>query len=187
MTTINPIGRDPGRRIRHAPRSRRRDPARTRALVTLAILIVLAAAAVVLTLRWEAARSRAPAAAPCTPAGTASPLAPSAVRVRVLNATARNGLAASVAAELRRRGYTVTGVGNDAGDVSGPAEVRFGPTGARAGQTVSALVPGAASRRDTRPGGDVDLVLGNRFRALAPAGKPAAPASDCPAPATPTG
>lgn len=187
MSMLIPLGRSQGRRERPRGRSsRRRDPARIRALVLFLALVIGGAVAVFLIVR--AADNKKPAAATgpkgC-PSATASaaPLARSAVRVRVLNATSRTGLAASVAAELRRRGYTVTGVGNDATPVAGVAQLRYGTAGAAAARALLPQLPGTTTQRDSRKAADIDLVLGNRYVALAPVA--GASAGGCSASATP--
>ena len=101
-------------------RSRARDRARLRALALLVALMLGSALTVWLIVRSE--DNSKPAAAPCAEGSTS----PSAINMRVLNATGREGLAASVATELRKRGYNVTGVGNDSRNVPGAAEVRHG-------------------------------------------------------------
>jgi len=173
VSTISPIGREPGRRIRQASPSRGRDRARTRALALLLALALVSTLTVWLIVRSEA-KDKTPATSPCT--ATNGSL--STVRLRVLNATPREGLAGSVADELRKRGYTVTGVGNDSRHVPAPAEIRHGNAGAPAARVVAGIVAGAITRNDARAGSEVDLVLGTRFRVLAPA-KPGAAGIGC--------
>ena len=70
--------------------------------------------------------------------------------------------------------------------VVGTAEVRYGRTGAPGGKVVAALVKGAKAVQDARVDGSVDLVLGEKFTALAPVPKPAAkPAASKPAASKP--
>lgn len=180
MSSINPIGREPGRRVRQTAH-RGRDRARVRALALLVALVLISAVAVWLVVRSDG-KTKTTAAPPC---GAKSGQA-GAVKLRVLNATAREGLASSVAAELRKRGYTVTAVGNDPTSVPGSAMVRHGAKGAPAAKLIAATVAGATMKNDGRTGTDVDLVLGTKFRALVPV-KPGAATSGCPVTATPTG
>jgi hypothetical protein len=121
----------------------------------------------------------------CTPTATSAAPAPGKITVNVYNATQRDGLAARTASEVRKRGFKVSTVSNDplAKQVPGPAEVRFGKTGAAAAKVVLALVKGAKSVQDARVDGSVDLVLGEKFSALAAAPKPAA-TKPSPKPAT---
>ncbi len=169
-----------------ASRERRRDLARVRAFAILLLLIGGGALAVWLTVRTDD-RKHAAAPVPHACGSSAAPVA-ATIHIRVLNATNHAGLAASVAAQLRVRGYTVIGVGNEAQAVPGPAELRYGPRGVATAGKVLAVVPGAARRPDHRAGADVDLVLGNRFSRLAPAAvRPPSPSpSGCPSPVTPT-
>lgn len=156
-------------------RTDRRDPARWRALTVLGVLAVITVGLVV----WAWGRGPAPqpaagpVATPC-PTGSAAlaALAPRSVSVRVLNATNRTGLAGSVASQLKARGFGVSGVGNT-GPITAPAEVRYGPAGQAAAALVARQVTGAKLVADGRSGAGVDLVLGNAFGQLAPAGQTA--------------
>lgn len=110
---------------------------------------------------------------------------PATTRVNVYNATRKNGLAARTAAELRERGFLVGEVRNDPLDrtVRGPAELRFGPTGAAHARLVAPLTGrGTAQVDDKRKDATIDLVLGNAFTTLAPTptptGLPMCPAPD---------
>lgn len=179
MSTERPQGRAGGSRVRRGT-TRGRDRARTRALVLFVVLLVAAGVTVWLIVRSEATGDKT-AAPPCAGGSAAA----SAIRMRVLNATPREGLAASVAAELRKRGYTVTGVGNDTRGVAGTAEVRHGTKGAAAAALIAKTVAAATVRNDARAGTDVDLVLGTKFRALAPV-QPGASATGCPSTMTTT-
>lgn len=180
MSATNPIGREPGRRVRqNAPRGR--DRARVRALALLGVLVLISTVAVWLIVRSDA-KPATTTASPCgAKSGQASP-----IKLRVLNATPREGLASSVAAELRKRGYTVTAVGNASTNVPGSAEVRHGAKGAPAAKVIAGTVAGATTKNDARAGTDADLVLGTKFRALLPV-KPGVAKSGCPVTATPTG
>lgn len=120
---------------------------------------------------------------------------PGDVVVNVYNATDRAGLAARTAAALRKRGFKVSTVANDPlqHKVPGPAEVRYGAAGLRGSKLVLGLVKGAKAAHDGRQDASVDLVLGDKFTALAPVPKATRPAAK-PAPkptgsttATPTG
>ncbi|MGB9377911.1 MAG: LytR C-terminal domain-containing protein [Mycobacteriales bacterium] len=173
-------GQPSGQRVRQVSR-RGRDRARLRALALFVILLLLTALAVWLVVRTEATGAKT-AASPCAVKSGQ----PGAVKLRVLNATAREGLAALVAAQLRNRGYTVTAVGNDSKGVAGPAEVRHGAKGLASARLLAATIRGATLRTDARTGTDVDLVLGNQFRTLLPV-KPAPTQSACVSTAKTTG
>jgi hypothetical protein len=95
-------------------------------------------------------------------------LKPSAVTINVYNATDRPGLAASVAKSLRRQGFKIAQVANDplSQSLSGVGQVRHGETGASAAIFTVARLSGATVVDDNRPDATVDVVLGNRFKAL---------------------
>ncbi|MCA1696141.1 MAG: hypothetical protein LC749_16245, partial [Actinobacteria bacterium] len=65
MSAINPIGREPGRRVRRSP-ARGRDRARIRALVALVVLLVISAVAVWIVVRSDAKQREPSPAAPCS-------------------------------------------------------------------------------------------------------------------------
>lgn len=167
-----------------------------RALPALTLLLVLSAVAGMVWLRvLDRVEAGASAAAGC---GTSAPSG--RVQVRVYNATAREGLAKTVATQLAGRGYAVLTAENDpltsVRQVEASAEVRFGPAGRKVADEVRRQVPGATLYRDAREGLVVDLVLGDRYRRLATpaelargrqgiAALPAAPAPTPAATATP--
>ncbi|MGV9313518.1 LytR C-terminal domain-containing protein [Streptomyces sp. NPDC003691] len=104
-------------------------------------------------------------------------LKPAQVTVNVYNATPRGGLAKAAAEELKARGFTIGKVGNATADydkkVPGPG-ILLGAPGALKGPfpVLATQLPAAPARTDTRTTGDVDLILGTAFTALAP--RPAA-------------
>ncbi|GAB7191636.1 hypothetical protein NUM3379_23440 [Kineococcus sp. NUM-3379] len=159
------------------------------ALVVLAVFALGAAAALVATGRWSPFGEQAQARPTCTTPAAPAPAAPADVRVEVLNSTDRRGLAATVAEELRGRGFTVTRVGNsDGGPVPEPAAVRHAPAAAPAARAVAARLGGAVLVEDPAAV-DVVLVLGEGYQqlapedALAPLPPPPAPACAAPRPA----
>lgn len=128
----------------------------------------------------------------CTPS-TAAPLTASGVHVNVYNSTSRDGLASTVADALRARSFAVGTVANDPlhADVTGTALVRYGSKGVAAARLVTAQVPQATMRHDKRKGTEIDLVLGDGFRRLAPAatateGPARTPTVTCTPASTPT-
>lgn len=97
---------------------------------------------------------------------------PGQITVNVFNATPRGGLAKATADELKKRGFTIGKVGNatKAYDkkVAGPGIV----LGAKAATdtalpVLATQLAGAERQTDTREGGEVDLILGSRFKDLA--------------------
>ena len=147
---------------------------RGRRLPLVALLLVTAlvtGAGGWLLLRYEPQVVAAPACpppAPPAPPPSPAPAAARAVTLNVYNATERQGLAASVAKELRKRGFTVKSVANDPLDrkVGGVGEVRHGPRGGPAAAAVGTHVDAARMAPDGRSNGSVDLVLGAGYRRL---------------------
>jgi hypothetical protein len=126
------------------------------------------------------------AATTCIPAVPPDAPAPADIRLNVYNATDRNGLASAAAREMRTRGFAILDVANDplTKSVTGTAEVRGGAGSEAAASVVIAQVPGAVFVLDTRTDGTVDLVVGEAFEALTPAGvAPTTAPSGAPLPA----
>ena len=80
---------------------------------------------------------------------------------------------------MRARGFAIVDVANDplSKTVTGTAEVRAGAGNEAAAAVVVAQVHGAVVVFDARAGGTVDLVVGDAFEALAPAGAAQTPAA----------
>lgn len=145
---------------------------RRRALITLSLVVLMLFFAFWYAYSYiqaPADPSAAAAAPTCTPAATSAAPRPRDTTVNVYNATSRTGLAARTAAEVRKRGFRVATVANDPllRTIAGPAEVRYGRSGAAKAKLVLALVKGAKAAPDARSDSSVDLVLGESFTALA--------------------
>lgn len=162
------LGRGGGRpRSWFRPRYRLRLRRAVPALVLLLGLSVLAGGVWLRVLdRVEA--GAAPAAG-CVGGGSTS--GTGRVEIRVYNSTVREGLAKSVADQLRRRGFVVIATANDPlidiRDVRAAAEVRYGALGAKQAEQVRRQVPGAKLFKDTREDAVVDLAVGAAYKRLA--------------------
>jgi len=95
-------------------------------------------------------------------------LTPGGVTVNVYNASARTGLAASVARVLEKKGFRVATVDNDplGKTILTVGEIRAGPSGTAAAAMVSKRLAGARVVQDDRPDASIDLVLGKGYRVL---------------------
>jgi hypothetical protein len=95
---------------------------------------------------------------------------PNEVTVRILDATGRPGIARSVEAELRARGFRVLGppVPTGAGPGDQPATVTYGPSTLLAAVVLQVHVTEdlRLDNRDSRRNAIVDLTLGPRFDRL---------------------
>jgi polyisoprenyl-teichoic acid--peptidoglycan teichoic acid transferase len=122
--------------------------------------------------------------APSAPAPP--PLAPSSVKVQVLNGSGTAAQASRAANELKAAGFVVAGTGNAAGTRSATSEVLYAPGKQQAAQLLQGRVGGGASIQQdpALQGADVALVTGTSFSgitpAAAPAPAPAAPAAPAP-------
>lgn len=119
--------------------------------------------------RGHCATRPSPSAEPAAPKALPKP---AAVKVNVFNATPRSGLAKDVAAELKKRGFTIGKVDNapKAYDkkVKGTGVLLGAKTATDTALPVlGTQLAGAESRADARKGGEVDLILGDKFKDLA--------------------
>jgi hypothetical protein len=134
------------------------------AVVVVLVLAVGGGAYLVWSDRWQPGRTTTPSAAPspsCVPATPPALLTPGQVTVDVLNGTGRRGLAASVAGELRTRGFVVGTVGNASAPAGpGTAVVTYPEAAVQQAVTVAArfpdvqLVPDPAAKAITLSLGD---------------------------------
>ncbi len=110
------------------------------------------------------------------PATTGLTVAPEQITLDVLNGTSTNGLAGTVADQLRAQGYTVANVGNEEGGVP-QTVVRHAPGLLEAARTVAAAVPGSVLEASDAIGETVQLVIGPGYENVVPVelGAPAAP------------
>ncbi|MGZ4609638.1 MAG: LytR C-terminal domain-containing protein [Actinomycetes bacterium] len=154
----------------HAPVRRGRRHRLGKVLLALLVIGALAAAwyAYLRDPGTETKTAAAPSASCPAPSPTPTVVPATLVKVNVFNATERRGLAATVAAELRKRGFRVGKVGNDPAKrtVTGVAEIRSSPTGAGPARTVGAQVDGFVALPDQRKDPSVDFVIGASFKAL---------------------
>lgn len=137
---------------------------------------------------WSAAFGDEPAAVPTlgcpttvvptggatTGAGPSAPdqanplvLLPSGMTVNVLNASERRGLAANTAAGLRDLGFNIGEVANSSQPIATSAEIRASAVDDPQVLLLQQYVPGATVVADGRPDASVDLVVGDKFTAVA--------------------
>ncbi|TDB80879.1 LytR family transcriptional regulator [Micromonospora sp. KC721] len=170
--------------------------ARVRALVVVGLLAVVALVFVVVAIVKDS-QSGAGANGGC-PEGW--PLADVALRERkdvklnVINATDRPGLAGEVADEFRNRQFQVKKVTDQKKQVDRVAVLRFGPKGVGSAHLLLAYFLGNADTKFEveRQDDTVDVVLGSDFQQLATTtevnqslgdlGSPTAPPGTCPMP-----
>ena len=123
----------------------------------------------------------------CTPA-TATGLArswpePSTVTLSVLNASQRDNLAHSVAAEFKSRGFKIGSIGNDTTGGATATQVRYAPGSATAARLVQLYLPGARLVAVSGTSDTVVVAVGSSYTNLATAKQVkkqrAAPAPTC--------
>ncbi|MEU3720270.1 LytR C-terminal domain-containing protein [Streptomyces californicus] len=96
---------------------------------------------------------------------------PAAVKVNVYNATTRSGLAKDAAEELKKRGFAIGEVGNASKEydkkVPGTGVLLGAPAAKNGGFTVlGTQLAGAVEKTDARKTGEIDLILGTKFKAF---------------------
>lgn len=165
----------------------RRDHRHLRTAITLLVLLVIVSGAGWYSWNLIAGESEADedpngivAAPTCAVVAPTGAPPPEDIGLNVYNATDRNGLASSVAREMRERGYAILDVANDptTRTVTQVAEVRANVEQQLAVDLVMSQFPGSVFLPDERTDGSIDLALGEAFEAIAaiPApGEPAAP------------
>jgi hypothetical protein len=178
---------------------RSRTKRRRRMIVTAVVAAVLVAAGGYGVVSLFSSPSQAPAASACGSRANAATAArrvdvplPAAgqIKLNVYNSTDRHGLAASTAAQLKQRGFTIVKVTNDPlkANLTVPAQIRGATASSPAMRVVAAEVAGSQLKPDTRTDATVDLVLGAGFTALAsPDQVSAALKASAPAPAKASG
>lgn len=88
------------------------------------------------------------------------------VRLNVLNATSRGGLAATVADQFTARGYTVASVGNSDTTYSGIAVVVSGVKGQAAAFNIQRNLAGTDYFQDNREDESVDVIITPGYEGL---------------------
>lgn len=176
---------DPYEAARRAQKRRRRWRAFRHSLVLVLVVGLVGGVGVVaggaMLGRWElpwaptptpapSAESTAPVAAPppppCEPA-LITGAEPPATTVRVLNATATEGLAGGMQAELQARGFVVSDIGNSGTAVPEPALVRFPAAAEAQAIAVAANIQGAVLQLDDSAD-VVTLTLGDAYAGVRP-------------------
>ncbi|MFG2498206.1 LytR C-terminal domain-containing protein [Streptomyces sp. NPDC048441] len=119
--------------------------------------------------RGDCAAGPGPSAKP--PAPKALPK-PGQIKVNVFNATPRGGLAKDVAAELKKRGFAIGKVDNAPKTYDKKVKGTGILLGAKSATDTALPVlgtqlAGTENRTDARKGGEVDLILGAKFKDLA--------------------
>jgi hypothetical protein len=102
---------------------------------------------------------------------------PELTDITVINGTQRNGLAAAVAKELQKRQFRVMSIETEAlaKPLKSVVMVRYGPAGTLAARTVAMQFPAkVAMVQDKRDSEAIDVVIGEKYKAMVSAKKAAA-------------
>lgn len=142
------------------------------ALVALLALLLLTA-----LVWWRVLHRGTPgsAAATCPTQTTSAPARatlppPSAITLKVLNSTNRNGIAARARSTLVADGFRVPGPAandNPKTKIKGTAEIRYGTSGKKAAALVRYYFPGAKLVHTASKSAVVVVSLGQRYRSVA--------------------
>lgn len=145
--------------------------ARVRALVVVGVLAVAAVVFVVVTLVRDTQRGSTgggcPPGAPL--ADIRLPNDPAVVKIKVYNGTNKADLAEQVTNEFANRRFVVEKPGKSKTKVEGVAEIRFGPDTVGKAQLLNAyfLAQSTMVYNAKRKGDVVDIIIGDKFQALA--------------------
>jgi polyisoprenyl-teichoic acid--peptidoglycan teichoic acid transferase len=112
--------------------------------------------------------SRATATTSTTTPAPVSTVAPSTVRVAVLNGSGRTGEAGTTRAALSRQGFVVTSDGSASNFNYTTSEVLYGPGSEAKAQLVASSVEGGAQVQSdpTLQGADVELITGQSYQGI---------------------
>ena len=183
----HPVGPTADIRPPQAPPPVRRRVSSRRPIPPLIFLVILAVVALGVWFKVLQNDQDRPGAAAdeCPAPPTVTALDPTTVRLRILNGTETEGLAAQVSAEFVGRGFAVTETDNDRSgrEVLAVGELRYGPRGGDQAAYVALFVPGITLIRDTRSDDLIDIAIGPEFTTLA---SPEAIAVAIATPAAPT-
>ncbi|MHA7180042.1 LytR C-terminal domain-containing protein [Arthrobacter sp. MDB2-24] len=159
-------------------RSRRVSTRRIRHGIVLVLLVGLLAAAVYTALALArgdisigplGASGASPAPTSTCPAGLFDYQDPSSITVNVYNSTTIDGLAGTVAEQLRGRAFAVKGIGNREVGATGMTAIIVSGEGGRANAfTVQRTIPESIYVADEREDRSVDVILGSSYKDLVP-------------------
>ncbi len=119
---------------------------------------------------WRALRDDGPIPGARPPDVGAPPLtvAPTGIRVRVLNGAGTPGLARRAAEALGKAGFRVRGVGDADASTYAETVVRHGVERADSARTVAAALPGSRMQVDATLGSVVEVVIGSDYTGVTP-------------------
>lgn len=160
-----------------------------RSLIVLGVLLLIALVVVI----WAVVVSSSPPSASCQYHGARFRVTkpkPADVKVRILNATQSQGLADNVASGLKKRGFTVTDVGNAPANeqIAATAVISYGPKGLAAATELKPSFAGAVMELDASRSSDkVTVSVGAAFDGLLDTKKANKVAAGLPTPTVPPG
>jgi hypothetical protein len=139
-------------------------------VLTVLVVVLLAGGGYAAFLGLSGGSSKSSSGLPFCPVTTHVPATKSAgpLRLTIKNATEREGLAAAVRTQLRKRGFRVISIGNAAELMSsGVAKVRYSADRRLVADHVAAQIKGGATLVPAGGHGVVALYLGPKFSRLA--------------------
>jgi hypothetical protein len=145
------------------------------ALVSLLALLLLTALVWWRVLHRNSSDSGSSGCPKATSVSSAAPAqalpAPADVTVQVLNSTNRAGIAGKARTALVDAGFNSPAAANDKGTVhvKGVAEIRYGPSAAKAAKLLSFFFPGAKLVPNTGKSATVVVSLGTKYKQVTPA------------------
>ena len=104
-----------------------------------------------------------PGASPAPAAPANLIVAPSKIRVKVLNGSGTKGQAARAADDLREVGFRIDSVGNADAEDYADTIVRYGPSREDSARTLAAAIPGSKLQLEQSLRGTLELVVGKSY------------------------
>lgn len=141
---------------------------RRRAVITLLLALLMIFFAVWYAMSYIRADDERRATESSSSATPTCETKASEFKVNVYNATDQEGLATTVARDLRKRGFDVQTVANDpkGTEVTGPGELRHGTNGTKGAELLSDHLGDFSIDKDERDRTTVDVVLGPDYERL---------------------
>ncbi len=103
-----------------------------------------------------------------TPSGPRLIVAPNGITVNVLNGTAQQGLAHTVATQLSAAGFHIGTIGDAANQNYTTTQVEYGPSKVQSSQTTQAALPGSVRTADSAAGSSITVIVGTDFTKVVP-------------------
>lgn len=139
---------------------------RVRSVVTVVLVLLLVFFATWYALSYLTSDHSSSDDADASPTTPTCEVQADQVKVTVYNAAGREGVAADMRDELKKRGFDVTSIDNAPSPITGRGELRHGPDGAKGAELLGEHLGEVDNVDDGRKDASVDVVVGEDFKEL---------------------